>query len=325
MPQAAAPIIGGVTGLLGAMQGGSSPQYATPPQMQGTQQNAINYLNAMLGMNPFGGGYPAGSGGGGGSMPGTPMQRGQGEAPGGYQAPGGFNLGGGTGGGFQLPNSQQLLGNIQNVFGNIGVGATPLQQQASGGMQQFLGSNGGLNQALQAYGSILGQQPGAQMNAALMPFEQSALMATNGQGPRFSSGNDIAKTQVGKDYALMAAQNAQQGQAQQLQAAQQMLQSVPGAYSSGYGMGQQQAAQADIQTQRQQAILQSLLQTLMSAGFQMPISNQPNTATNLGQWGTNMAGLLNQYYGNQQPAQAGPAEAGSPGMTLNTSLPAWPT
>jgi hypothetical protein len=263
------------------------------PSPQGMNAGAVNFgdnpLGGMLGTQPRTGGMPQ-------LMP---------------QAPGGE--------GFSAPLSPQG-GRVQSVFGNTGVGATPLQRQSTGGISQFLnqpspelrtleglqpglmqlfsggvqGASGGAGgnvlppevlasltrmasgqqAGLPTSGSgiggmgmegadflrgVLKQQPGQGTIDALQPSFQRNLAEANQAGGRFGTANAVLRSRAMEDFNLLAAQAAQQGQNQQLDAASRLAQL---GISSG-------AAHAGLQNdfnQSQQAAVDALIRSGLGSG-----------------------------------------------------------
>lgn len=156
------------------------------------------------------------------------------------------------------------------MFGNMGSAPSALQRQSSMGIGQFLNQPApeqrAFDQANPALQSILGSNPGAGIMDALRPHFEQNLALANQQGGRFGSANAILKSQAVNDYNLLGAQAAQQGQQAQLQAAQilgvlggQAGQNPFSRMLGAYGVGQQDAAQQDLGTQRRLQMLMQLL------------------------------------------------------------------
>jgi len=171
--------------------------------------------------------------------------------------------------------------NLDAFFGNMASPETGLQTQS---IEQFLKSLQGpapeqqafdtANPAIQA---ILNGKPGQQIIDALQPTFDKNLAKANDQGGRFSSGNAILKSNALNDFNLLGANVAQQGQQTQLQAAQilSMLGEKAGQnpfsrLMGAYGVGQNQAQQNDLYTQRHLQLLNGLFGMGAGAAFNVP-------------------------------------------------------
>lgn len=186
----------------------------------------------------------------------------------------------------QLQLLQGLLSsggaNLEGFFGGLGSQSTPLQRQATGGISQFLNQMApeqrAMDVSLPALQNILGGAPGQGIMDALQPQFQRNLSAANQQGGRFGSANAILRSRAVEDFNLLGAQAAQQGVNQQLQAAQVLgmlggqagqnpFQRLMGAAQ----VGQQDAQQMDLETQRRIQLLATLLGTAQQTAFNLPI------------------------------------------------------
>lgn len=155
---------------------------------------------------------------------------------------------------------------LESFFGPLGIPTTPLQQQSSAGMSQFLASDP-YKQAQTALNGILGN-PGQ----AFRPDFERSLAAANQTGGRFGSANAILRSNALNDYNS-AALKQQLGAAQGIQGlgAQQSAD-----LTSGYNMGTSQANQAASGQQQAIQLLLNQLQTAQSATLGAPVQNQPS-------------------------------------------------
>lgn len=292
--------IGAGVGIAGELfGGGGTTKAAVPNDLRGMRSEQIDLLRYLLG---FGGtGKPQTAGGGRGSQPGGRPQRGF--APGGIDnipqyAPGGDGgIGGGGGGG--LPDFSDPTGRLESFFGSLGMPSSDLQRQASGGISEFLKTNPE-QKAYEALNGILGTNPGTSTMNALQPQFERNLSAANAAGPRFGTANAIAKTRAVDDYNLLASQALMQGVQQQIQASQVLNMLGDSAFqrlTGAYGVGKDEAAQADVATQRRLQLLLQLLGTAQSATLGLPIQQQPDFLTRLGNAGMDFA----TYWQGRQP------------------------
>lgn len=277
--------IGAGIGIAGELfGGGGSTKAAVPNDLRGMRGEQIDLLRYLLG---FGGtGQPQTAGGGRGTAPSGAPRRGF--APGGIDdnpLAGGGGIAGSGGGG--LPDFSDPTGRLQSFFGGLGVPTSDLQRQASGGISEFLKSNPE-QKAYEALNGILGTNPGTSTMNALQPQFERNLSAANSTGPRFGTANAIAKTRAVDDYNLLSSQALMQGVQQQIQASQVLNMLGDSAFqrlTGAYGVGQNEAAQADIATQRRLQILLQLLGTAQSATLGLPIQQTPDFMTRLGNAG----------------------------------------
>lgn len=172
---------------------------------------------------------------------------------------------------------------LGDIFGQMGSPSTGLQRQSLGGISQFLRQPApeqrALKVAMPALQNILNGAPGQGMMDALQPHFQQNLAQADQQGGRFGSSNAILRSQAVNDYNLLGAQAYQQGQQSQLQAAQMlnMLSNSAGEnpfnrLAGAYGIGQQQAGQRDLETQRRIQLLGTLLGGAQGAAFNIPFT-----------------------------------------------------
>ena len=318
-----APVTGAITagaGLIGALGGGGGggqAQAAVPADMMGLRQQQIQLLQYLLG---FGGG------------PGSPMGN-PSRTPG---APGSNPFGTGTPSGFGRDAMNTVAGSLggsgndpfKNGFGDptqrlesfFGPLTSDLQKQAVGKASDFL--NGPLPQqkALDFIGNLLQHNPGQGVMDALQPHFQQNLASANQSGARFSSGNEVLRSQAVNDYNLLSQQALQQGVGQQLQGAQMtdMLgQGIMDMYTKAAALG-------DTETTRRLQLLYSLLQTAQGAAFQQPIQQSGTNAFSNG-LGTaaQMAALLKSMgIGSGDGIPAAPTLP--PGATPPSTIPGMP-
>jgi hypothetical protein len=192
---------------------------------------------------------------------------------------------------------------MNKIFGNMGSPSTPLQQQSTNQISQFLNQQApeqrALEQASPMLQNILNSKPGAGVMDALQPHFQTNLAIANDQGGRFGSSNAILKSQAVNDYNLLGAQAAQQGQQTQLQAGNMlgMLSGQAGQnpfqrLMGGYGIGAQGAGQQDIGTQRMLQMLGTLMGGAQQASFNVPYGQTSPAQGGLFQGLGNMFGSL---------------------------------
>lgn len=213
-------------------------------------------------------------GSGGGSQPGSPPAPASGQGPGYTRFSGPMVNAQATGGqgpataGGQAPGlpKNPMQERMESYFGQLGIPTTALQQQATGGMQQFLASDP-YGQARNALNQILGN-PG---EAYRTDFERSLAQA-NQSGGRFGSANALMRSQALNDYNSAALKN-QLGAAQGIQGlgAQQMAD-----LTGGYNMGSAQANQNASGQQQAIQLLLSQLQTAQGATMGAPTQQQPS-------------------------------------------------
>jgi hypothetical protein len=174
---------------------------------------------------------------------------------------------------------------LEGFFGQIGSSPTGLQRQATGGISQFLSQPApeqrAMDISLPALQNILNGKPGQGVIDALQPTFERNLASANQQGGRFGSSNAILRSRALEDFNLLGAQAAQQGQQSQLQAAQvlSLLANSAGQnpfqrLQGAYGIGQADAQQADLETQRRLQIMMALLGSAQGAAFNIPFVQQ---------------------------------------------------
>ena len=272
----------------------SNPQQGTPGPMGGgtfpqMPTSGIPGAQPVPGWGPTGvaptGGLTPGNAGSGAGTPNLNVA--------GTATAGGAGAPGAPGGNLQTDRLSQF-------FGPLGMPPSALQQQAVGNLGTFLSdANSPFNrtqqQSFDVLGSILGSNPGQPVIDALQPSFQRNLAEANQQGGRFGTANAVLRSRALDDFNLLGAQAAQQGVTQQIQAAN--LGNVLGndqlARLAGiFGIGGQQAQQADVETQRRLQLLQSLLATAQGTAFGQPVSVTPSGAQQGLQAGMSFASLL---------------------------------
>lgn len=235
-----------------------------PQDMKQTRQNQIGLLNYLLGF---------GNAPGGGSAPASGKQgiadifrqiQGKGGAGQGQQSNG------------YLGGDANPLDRLQSFFGTLGMPQSGLQRQSLGGISQYLNqpapeqrafnmASGGLDEILKGGGP---------------QFERDLSLA-NQQGGRFGSANAVMR---GEAFRNMY--NARDSAAQTLgmlasSAGQNPFQRLLG----GYGAGQQEAQQGDVETQRRLQLLMQLLGVGQQTAFNMPITQGQSPLDVIGQLG----------------------------------------
>ena len=311
MPINPATIAAGATALnaLGGLTGGGgSTSVAIPDDMKQMRQQQIDLLSYLLG---FGGtGTPqqvpagGGQGGQGGQAPQGQRSLGRpsrGWAPGegpnntyDWLPSGGGGGGAPTPGGSGLPQFGDPTSRLESFFGGLGVPQSDLQRNAGNAIGEFLKTNPEAK-AYDFLNNALTTNPGEQVAGSLLPQFERNLSAAQATGPRFGTANAIAKTRAVDDYNLLSAQARMQGVNQQLQASQILNQLGDSAFNrltGAYGVGKDQAAQADLATQRRLQLLLQLLGTAQSASFGMPLQQNPNWLSTLGNSGMDLATFL---------------------------------
>jgi hypothetical protein len=199
---------------------------------------------------------------------------------------------------------------LESFFGPMGSPATPLQRQSTGGISQFLNQPAPEQRAMDismpALQNILGGRPGQGIMDALQPQFERNLSSANQQGGRFGSANAIMRSRALEDFNLLGAQAAQTGVNQQMQAAQilgmlggQAGQNPFQRLMGGAAVGQQDAQQMDVETQRRLQLLMSLLGTAQQTAFNLPIVQTQQASGGLG-------GLLGGLFGTAAGSFLGP-------------------
>ena len=305
-PLAAGALASAGGAAVGGLLGGSGGAKAVvPPDLRGPRAQQLALLNYLLfggsqGGQPGGGAVRGGVGGAGqrGAVfgPGGIGYTG-GAAPGGLPS-GGMSPGGGFGSGYGQPmgdafnfggSGADATNRLESFFGKLGVAPTALQRQTGDAIGQFLKmpapEQRAMDISLPALQNILNGKPGQGVIDALQPSFDRNLASANAQGPRFGSANAILRSRAVDDFNLLGAQAAQQGQTQQMNAAQTLglLAQAAGQnpfqrQMQGYGIGSAQANQADIETQRRLQILLQMLGTAQSATLGLPVQSQPSGA-----------------------------------------------
>lgn len=284
--------------------GGGEAQAQLPQDLQGPRRESIALLRYLLGYGGQGAALP----GGAGQPSRSPSGRNMGLADLQQQQNGGLgSLPGATGSGnfSGLPSMGDPTGRLESFFGQLGVSQDPLQAQTLQQLAAFLNGPAPEASGMEALNKILSQNPGQGTLDALKPRFEQNLSAAQSQGPRFSSGNALLSSRALDDYNLMAQQALAQGVNQQLQASQ--IQSQIGnnqfnRLAGGYGIGQQNAAQGDIATQRRLQILMNLLGVQQSATLGAPVTQGGDFWSHLGQSGFDLASILATLQKNKQGA-----------------------
>src|SRR5256712_1225020 len=159
------------------------------------------------------------------------------------------------------------LGRLQSFFGDFSMPQTDLQRQGAGKMTSMLNTN--------APGSAMNVLQG--MMTGTGPQFERDIAGANQQGQRFGSANEILRREARRNLFNMRTQTA----------------GAMGALNQqGFGMGQAQAQQGDVQTQRVLQLLGGLLGLRQQATMELPITQTPNTAQAAGGGLSNIAALL---------------------------------
>src|SRR2546426_4124025 len=159
------------------------------------------------------------------------------------------------------------LDRLQSFFGPLGMPQTDLQRQGAGNMTSMLNAN--------APGSAMNTLQG--MMTGTGPQFERDIAGANQQGARFGSANEILRGEALRNLFNMRTQTAQ---------------TMGALNQQGIGMGQQQAQQADVQTQRVLQLLGGLLGLRQQQTMELPITQRPNTMQTLGGVATNMGSIL---------------------------------
>jgi hypothetical protein len=168
------------------------------------------------------------------------------------------------------PGLMQLFsGGVQGASGGAGGNVLPpevlasLTRMASGQQAGLPTSGSGIGgmgmEGADFLRGVLKQQPGQGTIDALQPSFQRNLAEANQAGGRFGTANAVLRSRAMEDFNLLAAQAAQQGQNQQLDAASRLAQL---GISSG-------AAHAGLQNdfnQSQQAAVDALIRSGLGSG-----------------------------------------------------------
>lgn len=226
----------------------------TPSDMVGTRQNQVGLLNYLLGFGT------------------SPGNAGNAQPPAGIQS----ILGLPSNPGNAFLSGTNPLDRLQGFFGQLGMPQSDLQRQSAGGISQFL------NQPAPEQRAFDLASPGLQeiLQGGGPQFERDLALA-NQQGGRFGSANAVLRGE-----ALRNLYNQRDQAAQTLG----MLASSAGQnpfarLAQGFGVGQQQAGQADVETQRRLQLLMQLLGVGQQAAFNMPITQGASPLDTLGQVG----------------------------------------
>jgi hypothetical protein len=255
--------------------GGPSIKTLNPASQPSLTQPGLNLLQGIFGGGQQGGqpqggqGSPSGGGGLFGFLPGFTQQ----------------GFGGMFGQGTQNNAAGQLANRPSPLAGQPGGlgGAT-----AFGNMQGAFGSplSPGISNTLQQFAS--GPNPGMGVVNAYQPIFQRNLATAMDTGPRFSSGNDLLRTQAMNDYNMFAQQALLGGQQQQIGAA--------------LGLG-------GLQNQAQLPLMQQLLGALFTGGG---INSGPIYNVSPG-FGQQMLGLVGSIAGGRGLSGGGGQQGGGGG------------
>lgn len=186
--------------------------------------------------------------------------------------------------------------------GGLGSPATALQRQSLGGISQYLNQPAPEQRALDismpALQGILNGKPGQGVIDALQPTFERNLAGANQQGGRFGSGNAILRSRALEDFNLLGAQAAQQGQQTQLQASQMLAllsgqagQNPFNRLQGAYGIGQQEAGQQDLETQRRIQLMAYLFGAGQNAATNLPWAQTKAASGGLGGFLGSLLGL----------------------------------
>jgi len=164
---------------------------------------------------------------------------------------------------------QMFSGGVQGSQGGAGGNILPpevlanLTRMASGQQAGMATSGSGVG-GMGAEGAdflrgVLKQQPGQGTIDALNPSFQRNLAEANQSGGRFGTANAVMRSRAMEDFNLLAAQAAQQGQAQQLDAASRLAQ-------MGINSGAANAGFQNSFNQNQQAAVDALIRSGLGGG-----------------------------------------------------------
>lgn len=192
---------------------------------------------------------------------------------------------------------------IQGSFGDVGIDQTANQKQASGGISQFLNQQSpearALDESRGALTGIMNQNSGQGILEALQPFMDQGVANANQQGGRFGSANMLLRNQNLQSTNLLAQQALQQGQQNQIGAANifGMLSGQAGQADFGrllqqFGIGTQEAQQADVATQRRLGIGTGLTGMANQAAFNIPFTQSPSVVEQIAGLGGAVVGAM---------------------------------
>ena len=263
--------MGGLTSGLG-ISSQRPTQALVPPDLMQTRQNQIQLMNYLLGFGGAGGGQGGQGGPGYGRIPGAILAN---------------NFGGGGGGAGSgnayLSGQADPLARLQGFFGTLGSPQSDLQRQSAGGISQFLNQPAPETRALNI------ALPGLQeiLSGGGPQFERDLALA-NQQGGRFGSANAILRGEALRNLYNQRDQAAQTLGMLSQSAGQNPFNRLLG----GFGVGQQQAQQGDIETQRRLQLLLQLLGVGQQTAFNLPITQGQSDLDQLGQLGSIAAQFL---------------------------------
>jgi len=187
------------------------------------------------------------------------------------------------------------LDRLQSFFGPLGMPQTDLQRQGAGNMTSMLNAN--------APGSAMNVLQG--MMTGTGPQFERDIAGANQQGQRFGSANEILRGEALRNLFNMRTQTA----------------GAMGALNQqGFGMGQAQAQQGDVQTQRILQLLGGLLGLRQQATMELPITQTPNAAQAGGGALSNI-GMLLPFL--MSMGGGGPASGGDIQGQVNSNWPSW--
>lgn len=245
--------------------GAGQPKALVPGDLTQTRQNQIGLLNYLLGF----GDAPGSPSPGGGRSPGGGLPDILRMFQGGPGAPGQSNayLGGGD-----------PLARLQSYFGNLGSPQSALQMQGADALGTMLRQPTPEQRALDISLPTLQSM----LTGSGPQFEQDLSLA-NQQGGRFGSANAILRGEAYKNLYNLRNQTA--GTLGLL--SQGAGNANRGLAGQAFGVGQQQAGQADIETQRRLQLLMQLLGVGQQTALNVPIQQSP--------------GLFSQIFGVAAP------------------------
>ncbi len=260
-------------------------QALVPSDMRGTRQNQIGLLNYLLGFGnaPGAASTPAG--------PHAPFS-GQGQP--------------GPQGNAYLGGQVNPLDRLQNFFGQLGMPTSDLQRQTSTGISQFLNQPAPEQRALDI------ASPGLQeiLQGGGPQFERDLSLA-NQQGGRFGSANAVLRGEAMRNLYNQRDQAAQTLGMLSSSAGQNPFARL----TQGYGVGQQQAQQGDVETQRRLQLLMQLLGVGQQTAFNLPITQGQSPLDALGQLGA----IVSQFI----PGHGGGGAAGTQGANSAPASGGW--
>ena len=208
-------------------------------------------------------------------------------------APG--SRGGGQGNAF-LSGQANPLDRLQGFFGQLGLPQSDLQRQSAGGISQFL------NQPAPETRAFDIALPGLQeiLSGGGPQFERDLSLA-NQQGGRFGSANAILRGEAFRNLFNQRDQAAQTLGMLASSAGQNPFARLLG----GFGVGQQQAQQGDVETQRRLQLLLQLLGVGQQTAFNVPITQGQSPLDILGGFASFIPGIGGLFGGGDGKNVAG--------------------